>query len=232
MYQTKGIEKSIAAFAEHAGEYDQLRRRLVPCFDTLYGVAAEIVGLRGGPVTRVLDVGAGTGLLSAHIAYRYPRVRLVLVDGAGEMLAKAKLRLASRAIEIHQQDLRDPLPQGSFDAVVSALAIHHLHHEAQQELFERVHACLRPGGVFVNAEQVAAPTAWLDDIYDEVWRARCRGAGASKQELRQADTRMELDQCTDTQTYLAWMRDAGFVDIDCFFKEWRFAVLAGWRAGA
>ncbi len=233
MYLTNATEKSIAAFVADAGEYDEHRRRLIPCFDALYAVAAEVVGLRRGhPIRRVLDIGAGTGLLSAHIAHRHPNVQLVLVDGAAEMLIQAESRLAKLRVEIRQQDLRDALPPGRFDAVVSALAIHHLHHDAQQELLDRVHACLRPGGVFVNAEQVAGPSPWLDGEYDATWRRKCNAAGASSRELMKADIRMKLDRCADTQTHLEWMHNAGFVDIDCFFKDWRFAVLAGWRPRA
>ncbi len=226
---TRPSDRSIAAFAEHAGEYDELRRRLVPCFDALYRAAAEVVGLRGNPIQRVLDVGAGTGLLSATIARRHPGAQLVLVDGAAEMLQQARLRLATRSVEVHEQNLRDAFPQGEFDAIVSALAIHHLEHDAQRELLERVHTSLRPGGVFVNAEQVAGPGEWLDIAYDATWRRRCREAGASDGELGQADVRMQLDRCADTETHLNWMRGAGFVNVDCFFKDWRFAVIAGWR---
>jgi tRNA (cmo5U34)-methyltransferase len=43
--------------------------------------------------------------------------------------------------------------------VVSALAIHHLDDDAKQDLNARVREVLRPGGVFVNAEQVRGPTA-------------------------------------------------------------------------
>lgn len=227
---TRTTQDSIAAFAEHADEYDALRRRLVPGFDSLYRTAVEVIGLRGGQVRRVLDVGAGTGLLSAQIAGRYPDAHLVLLDGATEMLSYARARLAQHSMEVSERDLRDELPDGEFDAIVSALAIHHLEHDEQKDLLERVHASLRPGGAFVNVEQVAAPSLWLDHQYDAVWRRMCRAAGATDADISRADRRMELDRCVDTHTYIDWMGDAGFIDVDCFYKHWRFAVLAGWRS--
>ena len=53
------------------------------------------------------------------------------------------------------------IPTQPYDAIVSALAIHHVGHPAKRELFVRMHELLRPGGAFVNAEHVAGPTPWL-----------------------------------------------------------------------
>jgi tRNA (cmo5U34)-methyltransferase len=220
---------AVRIFAEHAREYDVLRRRLVPGLDALYGTAADLLALRGDPVRRVLDLGAGTGLLSAFVAERHPEAELVLVDGAAPMLAQAQRLLAARKITVVVADLRDALPDGPFDAVVSALAIHHLDDEAKRDLNLRVREALRPGGVFVNAEQVRGPTAWLDAGQREAWLAACRREGAGERELAQTLERMRADRPVDTETQLGWLRSAGFVDVDCFYKRWHFAVIAGWR---
>ncbi len=226
------VRDPISIFAEHARDYHALRRRLVPCFDAFYGTAADLLGRRDGTVRRVLDLGAGTGLLSTAILVRHPQVELVLLDGAAEMLEQARAQLAGASMTTIVGDLHDELPPGPFDAVVSALAIHHLEDASKRRLFARAHDVLRPGGVFVNAEQVAAPTPWLDALQHELWREDCRAAGATDEELAQTEVRMAVDRCSDMATQLGWMRAAGLLDSDCFFKHTHFAVLAGWRAGA
>jgi tRNA (cmo5U34)-methyltransferase len=226
------MSDAVQIFAEHAPDYDALRRRLVPGLDAFYGTAAGLLALRGGPLARVLDLGAGTGILSAHVARRHPDVELVLLDGAAPMLAEAKRLLAPREVRLIVADLHDPLPDGPFDAVVSALAIHHLDDEAKRELDVRVLDVLRPGGVFVNAEQVRGPTAWLEERQRAGWLEACRQEGASDQELARALERMAADRHTDTDTQLGWLRDGGYSDVDCFYKRWHFAVLAGWRPQA
>jgi tRNA (cmo5U34)-methyltransferase len=40
---------------------------------------------------------------------------------------------------------------------------------------------------------------------------------------------MAADRSTDTETQLRWLRELGYADVDCFYKRWHFAVIAGWR---
>jgi tRNA (cmo5U34)-methyltransferase len=221
---------SVSVFSAHAADYDAQRRRLVPCFDLFYGTAARLLGLGGGAVRRVLDLGAGTGLLSEAVLARHPDVELVLLDGAGEMLERARKRLPAGSTTTVVGDLLAPLPRGPFDAVVSALAIHHLEDSDKRALFGRVHDVLVPGGVFVNAEQVLAPTPWLQAREREMWREACRAAAASDVEIADAERRMEHDRCSEVRTQLEWMGAAGLHDCGCLFKHLNFAVLAGWRS--
>ena len=223
------VSDAVRIFAEHAPEYDGLRRRLVPGLDALYGTAVDVVGLRDGPLERVLDLGAGTGMLSARVAQRHPQARLVLLDGAAPMLAQARSALAPAEVELVVADLRDPLPEGPFDAIVSALAIHHLDDADKRDLNGRILAALRPGGVFVNAEQVRGATDWLEQRQHEGWMAACRREGASEEELAAALERMVPDRHSDLESQLRWLRESGFGDVDCFYKRWHFAVIAGWR---
>jgi tRNA (cmo5U34)-methyltransferase len=218
-----------AAFSAHASQYTALRRRLVPGYDQFYGAVVDVLSLTAQPPRRVLDLGAGTGLLSAAVLAAYPDASIELLDGSEPMLAEACERLGDAVSAVHVADLAAPIPEGPFDAIVSALAIHHLQDADKRRLFARARVALGAGGVFVNAEQVAGPTDGLTAIYTSIWERDCRALGATDEELDGARERMRHDRCADVESQLTWMRDAGFTATDCVYKSWRFAVLAGFK---
>jgi tRNA (cmo5U34)-methyltransferase len=224
---------SADAFSAYAADYTAQRRRLIPVYDAFYGAVVDVLDALGvGGVRRVLDLGAGTGLLSAAILAAYPDATVELLDGSEPMLGEAQERLGAAVRAVHVADMAEPLPAGPFDAVVSALAIHHLDHADKRALFSRVHGVLRPGGVFVNAEQVTAPTPELTELYEARWEQECRANGATDEELAATWERMRRhDRCLDVEPQLAWLRAAGFATADCVYKHWRFAVMAGFKEG-
>lgn len=130
----------------HVAHYDELE-------DTVAGVTEALAA------TRILDLGAGTGETARRVLEKHPGARALLVDASAEMLEAARLTLPEDRIEqIVVQQLEDPLPEGPFDLVVSALAIHHLESADKQLLFHRIAAALAPGGSFILADVVV-----LDD---------------------------------------------------------------------
>ncbi len=216
------------AFGSHAGDYDGLRRRLVPVFDEFYATTIEALSLASVPPRRVLDLGAGTGLLSELVRVAITDVRLTLLDGSASMLAEARTRLGSSAAYI-EQDLAAELPAGPWNAIVSALAIHHLPDDDKRRLFARVHAQLAPGGLFVNAEHVAGPSLWLDHAYAAWHRERAAQLGATATEWAAAEQRMGFDHLASVDAQLEWLREAGFMEVDCLFKRYGFAVVVARR---
>ena len=222
-------DTAVGIFRDAAGGYDAVRRRVVPCFDPFY---RHVVRMLPSAPRRVLDLGAGTGLLSRMVADAHPQARLVLVDGAAEMLEHAERALGDHIEATHVQDLADPLPDGPFDAVVSAFAIHHVEDAAKADLYARALQVLAPGGPLVNGEQVAGPTPELDALYRAWHEEDARALGSDDAEWQATIDRMRLDISAPVEPQLGWMREAGFVDVDCPWRSGRFAVLYGRRPDA
>ena len=165
---------------------------------------------------RVLDLGTGDGRLLALVRAEHPATDAVAIDFSPAMLDAAKKRFGddpSVTLVIHNLD--DPLPElGTFDAVVSCFAIHHLVHERKRALYSEVYDRLNAGGVFCNLEHVASPTPRLH-------REFLHGIGYT------VETEDPSNKLLDLETQLGWLREIGFVDVDCHWKWRELALLAG-----
>jgi tRNA (cmo5U34)-methyltransferase len=114
-----------------------------------------------GGIERVLDLGSGDGRLLALVRLAAPESEAVAVDFSDTMLERLRTRFAGDPlVRTCRHDLGMPLPDtlGTFDAIVSSFAIHHLSHCRKRALYTEVYRLLRPGGAFLNLEHVASPT--------------------------------------------------------------------------
>ena len=221
---------SVAALFDAAAEnYDRARRQLVPPLDDFYGTAVEAIPYEREDAIRVLDLGAGTGLLGAFVARAFPRARITLVDASPKMLGVARRRFADEPERLEFRVLgyaREPLP-GEYEAVVSALSIHHLDGTEKRELFRKVYGVLCDGGVFVNADQVLGSTPEIEARYRETWFRQVREGGLDEEDLDAARARMEEDKMSTLEEQEAWLEDTGFRQVDCPYKNYGFAVYGG-----
>ncbi|WP_436908275.1 class I SAM-dependent methyltransferase [Halosimplex marinum] len=110
------------------------------------GSVAEL--LDPAPGERVLDLGCGTGHLTADIAERVGESGAVVgVDAAAEMVARARETYPTLRFEV--ADAREYAPDRSFDAVFSNAALHWIPRADQPAVAERVADLLEPDGRFV-----------------------------------------------------------------------------------
>lgn len=130
---------------------DEIRAEIAQ-YDELQDRAVEAT--RGGHVRSALELGVGTGETAMRLLELHPEATLVGVDGSDAMLSAARARLPAERVDLRLRDLEDPLPDGSFDLVVSVLAVHHLGSREKAALFERITAVLAPGSCFVLGDVV------------------------------------------------------------------------------
>lgn len=213
-------------FDRAAQDYDQSRRQLIPCFDAFYGTALALLPER--PNLRVLDVGAGTGLLSGLIRAQRPDAQISLVDVSEAMLAMARQRFAGdEAVAYEVADFVEGELHGNYDVVVSALALHHTPQAQLKAVFAKIYGALKPGGSFINADQVLGNTTDNEATYERVWRAAVVANGITPDVLANAIERMKADRTATLDGQLTWLREVGFQQVECWFKEYRFAVYSG-----
>ena len=194
------------------------------------------------PVT-ILDVGAGYGPVSKFILDQCAKAICIAQDGSGPMLQRARQIMASYGtrFQAHQSDLFDKnwLPQqfGPFDAAVSVSCLHNLRDFKRiREIYGEIYTLLKPGGAFLNADLINAPTAGLRQRYDGVTAARRRREGAPAEDVaalvrhgrRSPGTLTREPFPAALDQHLAALKAVGFKDVDCFWKELRRAVFGGY----
>ncbi len=169
---------------------------------------------------KVLDLGTGDGRIMALIRLNKPNVEGIALDFSEPMLKQAKKRFEKDSkVKVIKHDFNSPLPAkdlGSFDAVVSSLAIHHLTHPRKKQLYTEIFKLLNQGGVFCNFEHVSSPTMNLHLKF-------IAQIGQTPQ------TEDPSNKLLDVETQLSWLREIGFTDVDCYWKWLEIALLVGFK---
>jgi tRNA (cmo5U34)-methyltransferase len=144
---------------------------------------AVAAATEGVDARTVLELGTGTGETALRVLPLHPGAAWTGIDSSEAMLARARERLPDADLRLSR--LEDPLPDGPFDLVVSALAVHHLDADGKRDLFTRV---AQLTDVFVLGDVVVPE--------------------------RPEDAVIEVDGVYDVPStaadQVAWLRDAGF----------------------
>jgi tRNA (cmo5U34)-methyltransferase len=172
-------------------------------------------------VGRVLDLGTGDGRMISMLRQHRPDAAAIGLDLSPALVDAARQRFGNvEEVSFEAHDLMQPLPGslGQFDLVISALAIHHLPDERKRDLFAEAFGLLRPNGVFYDLDVVAAPTAELHALSQSAF-----GFDERQQDPSDQPARLE-DQ-------LSWLREAGFGNVDCFWKWLELSLVGGTKPG-
>ncbi|SBT91493.1 Methyltransferase domain-containing protein [Streptomyces sp. DI166] len=144
--------------------WDRQQEWYMPDREERFRIMLDMVEALVGPKPRVLDLACGTGSITARLLARMPGATSTGVD-----LDPALLTIARGTFEGDERasfvtaDLKDPawtakLPYESYDAVLTATALHWLHSEPLAALYGQVAGLVRDGGVFMNADHMIDET--------------------------------------------------------------------------
>lgn len=213
--------------AAHLGirldEYDRRIRTFIPNYEEMLDEAAGALDPR---VKTIVDLGIGTGALSARCLARAKAARVIGIDADADIMALAKKRLGASASFAQGNFVRTPLPRA--DAVVASISLHHIRtRPSKRRMYERIRAAIRPGGVFVVADCCPSRDYWPRQL--DAWMTHLRRTYSSRAAAKFLDDWSHEDVYVPLDEELALREQAGFRKIDVVWRKGAFAVIAARR---
>lgn len=215
-------------FDAYAEDYDGFRRDIIPDFEQFYGSMIERIPFEREEGFDLLDLGAGTGLSTELIRKRYPNVRATLLDESSEMLDLARNRFDNAGFDYSLEDvLQVQFEENRYDVILSALVLHYLPDSGKRDLFARILRALRDSGVWVFGTVVKAPTEAIQEQYERNWIRHARQNGVPENVIEDARERQASHHRASVQSHLQWLRETGYEQVDCWYKNYGLAVFSG-----
>jgi tRNA (cmo5U34)-methyltransferase len=226
--ETHSVKRHLGVAAE---SYDVEIRRFIPYYDDMIATGVELLAALAPADGEILDLGGGTGALSSAVLEGLPGVRVTVLDIDVDMLDEARTRLARFAdrVAFHEGSFLDPLPAA--DAVVASLALHHVHDlGAKTTVYRAVHDTLSVGGVLLNLDAAVTDGARLNALVFDRMAARMAGHGITDAEARSHFAAWaEEDRYFPLDAELNALREAGFDEVECFWRRGLCAITCGLR---
>ncbi|MFE2481114.1 methyltransferase domain-containing protein [Streptomyces sp. NPDC059389] len=140
--------------------WDRQQEWYMPDREERFRVMLDMVEALVGPTPRVLDLACGTGSITDRVFRRFPEATSTGVDLDPALLTIARGHFdGDSRVTFVTADLKDPdwvsaLPYDTYDAVLTATALHWLHSPRLAVLYGQLAPLLREGGVFMNADHM------------------------------------------------------------------------------
>lgn len=191
------------------------------------------------PAPRILDLGCGDGLFVQELLKSFKPQKAVLVDGSAEMLNAARKRLAGKAgthyLQASFQQLIAEAPLAdTFDFIYSSLAVHHIPFDEKKDLYSYIYKHLASDGWFVHYDVVLPPSEDLEKWYLNLWEEWINACSPEEQLEKLLETPKQYkgnpDNMPDSlDAQLEVLQDAGFHNVDCFYRYGIFSLFGGSR---
>lgn len=216
-------------FHIRVAEYDQLIRTLIPEYETMHAMIASWCTDIVPSKPYIIDLGGGTGGLTAMMAEKFPNAEIEVWDIDTKMLEVARHRLAKYGsrMRLVERSFEEPLP--ACDAVVACIALHQVKELDQKEkIYSNIYGALRSPGIFVNGDATMNSEKLTQQATYKLWKEFMMSAG-----MTEADAQRHFANWKDEDRYFSLEEEfsalnaAGFSQPGCFWKYGPMAVYGG-----
>lgn len=220
-------------FRKIGADYDSILLRAMPWCDEML---AELVRCLPKKAAAVLELGCGTGRLTALLAAKYPGASITAVDAAAEMLEVARERLSGAGVGAVRVEFvlsafeEFNAADGTYDVIASNWSLHHI--VDKPPFYARLRNMIRPGGFFALGDELVAEPPELQAKNYSDWLALVREAEHLTEdelaELLRHDADFDHNETLRGQINI--LSAAGFDPVDCVWR-WRNSAVFLAKAG-
>jgi tRNA (cmo5U34)-methyltransferase len=212
-------------------EYDKSIRTFIPNYEEMLDEVAKTASLVGKRNPTILDLGIGTGALSARCLAAMPHAGIYGIDEDPDILELARRRLSrkvKRNLDLkHGSFLETPFPR--CDAIVATIALHHVTSiKTKQRLYAKCFLALRSGGILVNGDCFIAEHARLAHRYMEKWEAHMRQSYSTAEVKKFLAAWKKEDAYFPLREEMQMLTAVGF-QVEIVWRRAPFAVVMGWK---
>ena len=221
------MDKVEQFYNQLSSQYSELIAKCVPRYRELIYNMFQYIPEDFQP-KRVLDLGCGTGNLTDQMLKSFPEAEIDALDISEDILRESRKRFSNISnIRYIQADFKSMhLPPGSYDLIMSSIAIHHIDDQDKTRLYAEVYQALKPGGLFIFADQTRGVS---DNIYKKniaAWKEEAFKLGSTEKNW---DMWMAHQYAHDFHTPVPWhlqqLEKTGFGETDLLWKYLLWAVL-------
>jgi ubiquinone/menaquinone biosynthesis C-methylase UbiE len=211
-----------------AQKYDNNRKYFIPCLDDFYKRSISLLKYYNNNFENIVDLGAGTGLLTQEIYEIYNNAHYTLIDVSKDMLEIAEERFRGlNNFAFIKADYIENIPVEKCDLICSALSIHHLENNDKEKLYKNIYKILEKGGCFINLDQFIGSSAMVNDLYNEWWYNYIDNSGITPAEKAAWIERKKLDRENTIADTIELLKNSGFNNVECVYNFMKFGVIIG-----
>lgn len=213
--------------------FENMLARSIPQYETMRELSAALAIHFAQDNSWIVDLGCSRGdALKKVIHERGARNRYLGVEISEPMLQAARESLAgyiqTGIVDIRSLDLREKYPPMKASVTQSVFTLQFVPIEYRQTVVQHVYDSLLPGGAFILVEKILGCGSKIDSLMVSRYLQMKREHGYTEDQIQRKRLSLEgvlVPITADWNEQL--LRNAGFADIDCF---WRWLNFAGWVA--
>jgi tRNA (cmo5U34)-methyltransferase len=217
-------------FDDASTSYDQIFPRVILRYREIHEVMLYFLTSLGRDFIDIVELGVGTGELTAEVLRRFPEAGVEAIDLSAKMLEVAgqKLLPYKDRVNLIHSDFGTYEFMREYDLAISSMALHHLPDKDKLKLMKSIHRSLKEEGVFLFGDLIQSPSSYLDKKFFRIWKNYLRFNGLSRDEIEtRVKGHLNNDLPATLPEILHWMKEAGFRDVDCLWKYFNHAVVVG-----